>query len=125
MHFKEYHRNLKKFKSLYGFGGCCLEIRDVGMDFEAHFKVHSLVSACPKSVILGQMTILNMIFHVVVSVYQLIKIWNSPQFLVNFGTANKLRWLILFVLSSHSHQAGYYYIRGLQSFFESRFMDAK
>ncbi|XP_020610699.1 MAU2 chromatid cohesion factor homolog [Orbicella faveolata] len=26
---------------------------------------------------------------------------------------------------SHSHQAGYYYIRGLQSFFESRFMDAK
>ena len=26
------------------------------------------------------MTNLNMIFHVVVSVYQLAKIWNSPQF---------------------------------------------
>lgn len=28
-------------------------------------------------------------------------------------------------VSSLSHQAGYYYVRGLQSFFESRFMDAK
>ena len=26
------------------------------------------------------MTNLNMIFHVVVSVYRLVKIWNSPQF---------------------------------------------
>lgn len=28
-------------------------------------------------------------------------------------------------ISSHSHQAAYYYIRGLQAFFESHFMDAK
>ena len=59
----------KNFKSLYGFGGRCLKIRDVCMDFEAYFKVHSLVS-----VILGQMTNLNMIFHVVVSDYRLVKI---------------------------------------------------
>ena len=34
------------------------------MDFEPYFKVHSLVSVCRKSIILGQMTNLNMIFHV-------------------------------------------------------------
>ena len=44
------------------------------MDFEPYFKVHNLVSIHPKSIILGQMTNLNMIFHVVVSVYRLVKI---------------------------------------------------
>ena len=38
------------------------------------FKVHNLVSVYPKSIKLGQMTNLNMIFHVVVSVFQLLKI---------------------------------------------------
>ena len=70
---------MKTFKSLYGFGGRCLKIRDVSMDFEAYFKVHSLISVNPKSIILGQMTNLNMIFHVVVSDYRLVKIWISPQ----------------------------------------------
>ena len=69
---------MKNFKSLYGFGGRFLKIRDVGMDFEPYFKVNNLVSVHPKSNILGQMTNLNMIFHVVMSVYRLIKIWNSP-----------------------------------------------
>ena len=55
-------------------------IRDVCMDFEPYFKVHNLVSVHPKGIILGQMTNLNMIFHVVVSVYRLVKLWNSPQF---------------------------------------------
>ena len=73
-HFKEYQVNHKNFKSLYDFGGRCLKIRDVGMDFEAYFKVHSLVSVHPKSIILSQTTNLNMIFHVVVSVYQFVKI---------------------------------------------------
>ena len=50
------------------------------MDFEPYFKVHNLVSVHPKSIILGQMTNLNMIFHVVVSVYRLVKLGNSPQF---------------------------------------------
>ena len=69
-HFKEYHGNHKKIcESLYDFGGRCLKIRDVCLDFEAYFKVHSFVSVHPKSIILGQMTNLNMIFHVVVSVY--------------------------------------------------------
>ena len=57
-----------------------LKIRDFCMDFEPYFKVRNLVSVYPKSIILGQMTNLNMIFHVVVSVYRLVKIWNSPQF---------------------------------------------
>ena len=65
---------VKKFKSLYGFGGRCLKIRDVWMDFEPYFEVHSLVSVHPKSIIPGQMTNLNMIFHVVMSVYRFVKI---------------------------------------------------
>ena len=48
--------------------GDTLKIRDVCMDFEAYFKVHNLVSGS------------IMIFHVVVSVYRLVKIWNSLQF---------------------------------------------
>ena len=64
---------MKNFKSLYGFGGRFLKIKDVCMDFEPYFKVHNLVSVHPKSIILGQMTSLNMIFHVVMSVYRLVK----------------------------------------------------
>ena len=64
---------MKNFKSLYGFGGC-LKIRDVCMDFEPYFKVHNLVSVRPKSIMLGQMINLERIFHVVVSVYRLVKI---------------------------------------------------
>ena len=44
------------------------------MDFEPYFKVHNLASVYPKSIILGQMADLNMIFHVVMSVYRLVKI---------------------------------------------------
>ena len=73
-YFKEYHGNHKNFKSLYDFGGRCLTITDVCMDFEPYFKVHNLVSVHPKSIILGQMTNLNMIFHVAVSVYRFAKI---------------------------------------------------
>ena len=67
---------IQNFKSLYDFGGRCPKIRsrDVCMDFEPYFKVHNLVSVHPKSFILGQMTNLNLIFHVVVSVYLLVKI---------------------------------------------------
>ena len=64
------------------WGGRCLKIANVCMDFEPYFKVHNSVH--PKSIILGQMTNLNMIFHVVVSVYRFVKIWNSPQFLAEF-----------------------------------------
>ena len=75
----------KKSKSLYGVGGRCLKIRRLyGLFFEPYFKVHNLVSVYPKSIILRQMTNLNMIFHAVVSVYRLLKIWNSPQFPAEF-----------------------------------------
>ena len=60
------------------------------MDFEPYFKVHNLVSVNPKSIILGQMTNLNMVFHMVVSVYQLVKILIlAPSSLMNFGMANR------------------------------------
>ena len=68
---------MKNIKSLYGFGGRCLKIRDVCMHFEPYFKVHILVSVQPKSIIPGQMTDHNMIFHVMVSDYRLVKIWKS------------------------------------------------
>ena len=74
---------IKNFKSLYDFGGRFLKIRDVCIDFKPYFKVHNLVSVYTKSIILGQMTNLtnlNKTFPVVVSVYRLVKIWNSPQF---------------------------------------------
>ena len=45
-----------------------VKIRDACVDFEPYFKVHNLVSLHPKSIILSQMTKLNMIFHVMVSV---------------------------------------------------------
>ena len=54
------------------------------MDFEPYFKVQTLVSVHPKNIILGQMTNLNIIFHVVVSGYRFAKIWNSLQFPAEF-----------------------------------------
>ena len=66
--------DLKKFKSLYGFEGRFVKIRDVCIDFEPFFKVHTLVSVHPKSIILSHMTNLNIIFYVVVSVYLLVEI---------------------------------------------------
>ena len=78
----------KKYKSLYGFGGRCLKInfkiRDVCMDFEPCLKVHNLASVHPKSIKLGQMTNLDKIFHMMMSVYRLVKILNSPQFPAQF-----------------------------------------
>ena len=71
-------------KNLYDFGGRCLKIRNICMDFEPYFKVHNLVSVQPKSIIFGQMTNLNMIFHVAASVYRLVKTWSSPQFQAEF-----------------------------------------
>ena len=44
------------------------------MDFEPNFNVHNMISIYPKSIKLGQMTNLNIIFYVVVSVYRLVKI---------------------------------------------------
>ena len=74
-HFKDYHGNhKKKIKSLYGFGGRCLKIRDVCMDFEPYFKVHNLVNVHPKNIKLGQITNPNMISYVMVSDYRLVKI---------------------------------------------------
>ena len=52
---------------------------------------YNLVSVHPKNIILGQMTNLNMVFHVVVSVYRLVKIWNSPQFSDEFRNGQLTR----------------------------------
>ena len=63
-------------------------MKDVCMDFEPHFKAHNLVFVQPKSIILGQMTNLSVIFHVVVSVYRFVKFETCPSSLLNFGTVN-------------------------------------
>ena len=44
------------------------------MDFEPRLKVPNLASVHCKSIKLGQMTNRDVIFHVVVSVYRLVKI---------------------------------------------------
>ena len=54
------------------------------MDFEPCFEVYNLVSIRAQSIKLGQMTNLNVIFHIVESVYRLVTIRNSPQFPVEF-----------------------------------------
>ena len=69
MRFYSCHKTAKNFKSLCGFGGRCFNIGDVCVDFEPCFKVYNLVSIRPKSMKLGQMTNLNVIFHMVGSVY--------------------------------------------------------
>ena len=105
---------MKNFKSLYGFGGRCLKIRDVCMNFEPNFKVHNFVAIHPKSIKRGQMTKLNMIFHVVVSVYRLVKIWNSPQFPAEFRNGlllEILRWKNSW--SPAKHTQGHYGIKCL------------
>ena len=58
-----------------------------------------------KSIKLGQMTTLNVIFHVVVSIYRLVKIWNSPQFPVQFRNGQLANELVSHpggVKNSHS-----------------------
>ena len=64
--------------------GDAVSTLEVCMNFEPCFKVHNLVSGYPKGMKLGQMTNLNVIFHVVVSVYRLVTVSNSPQFPVEF-----------------------------------------
>ena len=67
--------------------GDAVSTLDVCIDFEPCFKLHNLVSAYPikmftllKSIKLHQMTHLNVNFYVAVSVYRMVKLWNSPQF---------------------------------------------
>ena len=62
-----------------GFGGRHLKIRDVCMDLEPCFKVHNLVVIKLKNTKLGYMTNFNMIFYMVMSIYELEQICNSPQ----------------------------------------------
>ena len=78
---------IKDFKSLYAFGGCCLKLRDFCMDFEPYFKVHSLVSVHPKSIIL---------YVWWCQFSDLLKFETCPSSLLNFRTAN---WLPVAFLS--------------------------
>jgi len=65
-------------------GDAVSTLRDACMDFEPCFKVYNLVSVHPVGIKPGQMTTLNAIFPVEVSVYRLVKIWNRPQFPAQF-----------------------------------------
>ena len=88
--FTVFTKLIRNFKSLYGFGERSLKIRDVCTNFEPCFQVHNLVSVYPRNIIVGQMINLDMIFHVVLSVYRLVKVWNSPQFPVEFRNGLRL-----------------------------------
>ena len=67
------------------------------MDFEPCFKVYNLDSIRPKSMNLGQMINLNVIFHMMGSVYRLVTIRNSPQFPVEFRNGLLAGWSVLLV----------------------------
>ena len=101
VYFKECHEIIKKIKSLYDFGGRCLKIRDVCMDFEPYFKVHNLVSVHPKSIIISQMSNLAVVFHVVVSVW--LKFETHPSSPLNFGTAHNFHVLAICALGKMKH----------------------
>ena len=68
-------------------GAVRLNITDVCMHFEEWFKVYNLDAVLSKSIELGQMATLNEIFHVVLSMNQLVKIWTRPSSLPNFWIA--------------------------------------
>ena len=69
-----------------GFYSCHKTAERVCMDFEPYFKVYNLVSVHSKSIIVGQMTNLDMIFYMMVSVYRL-KFETRPSSLLNFRMA--------------------------------------
>ena len=70
-----------KCTTLHGFGERCFKIRDVCMDFEPCFKLHN-----SKCIILGQITNLNMIFHVVLEFIDWLKFETRPSSQLNFAT---------------------------------------
>ena len=89
-----------------GFYSCHKTAERVCMDFEPYFKVYNLVSVHSKSIIVGQMTNLDMIFYMMVSVYRL-KFETRPSSLLNFRMAycnrfSTIHWLI--------HQTKKYFI---------------
>ena len=67
------------FKNLYRFGERRLKIRDFCMHLKPCFKVHKLVVIQLNNTKLGQMTNVNEIVNMVVSIYKLDKIYNSTQ----------------------------------------------
>ncbi len=108
--FYSCHKTDKNFKSLYGFGGRWLTIRDVCMDFELCFKVHNFVSVHPESIKLGQVTNLTVIFHVVVSIYRLLKIWNSPQFPAQPRKLRDFKFTEVIIIEFHS-RVNFHFLR--------------
>jgi len=65
-HFYEYHRNRKRKNAIKKL--------DIWVDSEQCLKVHTLIYAQHGSVGLGRVILLNVIFHVAVSNYHLVKI---------------------------------------------------
>ena len=74
---------MKNFKNLYGFGGRCLKIRDVCLDFEPYFKVHNLVSVP----YLVKWSILTWSFMWWCQFIDWLKFETRPSSLLNFKTA--------------------------------------
>ena len=84
---------MTNFKSLYGFGGRCLNIRDVCMDFEPYFKVHNLVSVHPKRSFLVKWSLLTWSFMWWCPFIDWLKFETHPSSLLNFGTTYNYKWV--------------------------------
>ena len=83
---------IKNFKSLYGFGGRCVKIRDVCMDFEPYFKVHVAWSLSPlKALYLIKWPIAALSLMWRCQFIDLLKFETRTSSLLNFGTTNRSR----------------------------------
>ena len=72
--FYSCHKTDKVLRVYMVLGDAVSKFKTFSMNFEPYFKVHNLVSVHPKSTIISQMTNLNMIVYLMVSVYRLVKI---------------------------------------------------
>ena len=75
----KYITEMRKILRVHMVWGDTISKLDVCMDLKPCFKIHNLVVIQLKNTKLGQMTNLDMIFYMVVSIYKLDQIYNSPQ----------------------------------------------
>ena len=80
--------NFLRICSVLGEGGR-VKIRDVCMDLDSCLKVQYLVVIRLNSTKLGQLTNLNVIFYMLVSICKMDKICNSTQAPLNLKVANR------------------------------------
>ena len=102
--FYSWHETDKNFKSLYGLWARCLKLETFVWILNHNSRSITLSLFTLKASYLVKWPFnLNMIFHVVISVYRLIKIWNSPQFPAEFRNS---QWVNEISFTEHNRETG-------------------